>query len=404
MPITEQHIDLSDPTRSSTRCRTPRSRSCARRIPCTGIPSPTERRFWAVTRYDGHPASSTATSTLLLRARRHLARGPAPGPDQGTQVDDRHGPAASRPAARADQRRFTPRAVGVWSGPGPDRRQDRSSTRHWPVRSDSTSCARSPRRSRCRCSPRSSGAAVRAPRDHRDRRPAAGHPGPGVRVGHDRPAHELLPFSSPAALEMFEFGRRLAAARRKNPGPDIITQLAFEPLTQQEFDTYFVLLATAGNETTRHTITHGLLALLEHPDAARAAALAIRRWADPPPTRCCAGRRPCTTSAGPRPSTPSCAARRSTPATRSRPGSPRGIATRTRSRIRSVRHPPFAQPAHGVRAGRDPPLPRRPPRPDGDPDHVRGAARAGRPRSSSTDRPSGCARTSSTGSNGCRSG
>jgi cytochrome P450 len=79
-------------------------------------------------------------------------------------------------------------------------------------------------------------------------------------------AHRHLPFSSPAALEMFEFGRRLAAERRKEPKNDIITQLAFEPLTQREFDVYFVLLATAGNETTRHTITHGLLALLEHPD------------------------------------------------------------------------------------------------------------------------------------------
>ncbi len=65
---------------------------------------------------------------------------------------------------------------------------------------------------------------------------------------------------------MFEFARKMAAARRKNPGNDIITQLAFEPLTQREFDVYFVLLATAGNETTRHTITHGLLALLEHPE------------------------------------------------------------------------------------------------------------------------------------------
>jgi cytochrome P450 len=79
-------------------------------------------------------------------------------------------------------------------------------------------------------------------------------------------SHRLLPFSSPAAKEMFEFGRKMAAARRKAPGDDIITQLAFEPLNQREFDVYFVLLATAGNETTRHTITHGLLALLEHPD------------------------------------------------------------------------------------------------------------------------------------------
>ena len=79
-------------------------------------------------------------------------------------------------------------------------------------------------------------------------------------------SHRLLPFSSPAAAEMFEYGRGLAAARRKEPRDDVITQLAFEPLNQREFDVYFVLLATAGNETTRHTISHGLLALLEHPD------------------------------------------------------------------------------------------------------------------------------------------
>jgi cytochrome P450 len=104
-------------------------------------------------------------------------------------------------------------------------------------------------------------------------------------------AHRHLPFSSPAALEMFEFGRRLAAERRKEPKNDIITQLAHEPLTRREYDVYFVLLATAGNETTRHTITHGLLALLEHPDEmerlradaslSQTAAEEMLRWATP---------------------------------------------------------------------------------------------------------------------------
>jgi cytochrome P450 len=55
-----------------------------------------------------------------------------------------------------------------------------------------------------------------------------------------------------------------------------------------------VLLATAGNETTRHTITHGLLALLEHPEELerlrdagddlalrRSAAEEMLRWATP---------------------------------------------------------------------------------------------------------------------------
>jgi cytochrome P450 len=62
-------------------------------------------------------------------------------------------------------------------------------------------------------------------------------------------AHRMLPFSSPVAQEMFEFGRKLADARRKNPRDDIITVLVNADLTQREFDVYF-----------------GLLALLEYPD------------------------------------------------------------------------------------------------------------------------------------------
>jgi cytochrome P450 len=104
-------------------------------------------------------------------------------------------------------------------------------------------------------------------------------------------AHRHLPFSSPAALEMFAFGRELAEARRREPRDDIMTQLVQAGLTQREMDVYFVLLATAGNETTRHTISHGLLALLEHPDELerlradaalfKPAAEEMLRWATP---------------------------------------------------------------------------------------------------------------------------
>lgn len=117
-----------------------------------------------------------------------------------------------------------------------------------------------------------------------------GNQDPEYATGEDD-AHRHLPFSSPAALEMFEFGRGLAAERRKEPRDDIVTQLAFEPLTQQEYDVYFLLLATAGNETTRHTITHGMLALMEHPDQLErlrsdrslldSAANEMLRWATP---------------------------------------------------------------------------------------------------------------------------
>jgi cytochrome P450 len=88
----------------------------------------------------------------------------------------------------------------------------------------------------------------------------------------DSDQYKHLPFRSPAALEVFEYGRRLARERRGGDGEDLVSKLVNrtpadgEPLTATEFDNYFLLLVVAGNETTRHTISHSMLALLEHPE------------------------------------------------------------------------------------------------------------------------------------------
>jgi cytochrome P450 len=82
-----------------------------------------------------------------------------------------------------------------------------------------------------------------------------------------------VPFRSPAALEVFEYGFRLAAQRRGGPGTDLVSKLVNTtpedgiPLSDLDYQNYFALLIIAGNETTRHTISHTVRALASHPQA-----------------------------------------------------------------------------------------------------------------------------------------
>ena len=82
----------------------------------------------------------------------------------------------------------------------------------------------------------------------------------------------LLPFRSPAALEVFEYGFELAAQRKGKDGDDLVSKLVNQvpedgvPLSERDFRNYFLLLVVAGNETTRHAISHSMKALIDHPD------------------------------------------------------------------------------------------------------------------------------------------
>lgn len=88
----------------------------------------------------------------------------------------------------------------------------------------------------------------------------------------DTEEFRLLPFRSPAARAVFDYASHIRAERLRRPTDDIISGMLAEdaggrPLTELEFQNFFLLLIVAGNETTRHTISHGLLALLDHPEA-----------------------------------------------------------------------------------------------------------------------------------------
>jgi cytochrome P450 len=87
----------------------------------------------------------------------------------------------------------------------------------------------------------------------------------------DSEKYRLIPFRSPAALELFAYGDELARERAGKDGTDLVSVLVNNPmsdgvpLTERDFHTNFLLLVVAGNETTRHTISHTFNNLLQNP-------------------------------------------------------------------------------------------------------------------------------------------
>ena len=71
-------------------------------------------------------------------------------------------------------------------------------------------------------------------------------------------------------MYLHQVANALAAQRRENPGNDLISALVLaevdgDRLTDAEVAAFFVLLAVAGNDTTRQASSHALKALTDHP-------------------------------------------------------------------------------------------------------------------------------------------
>ena len=92
-------------------------------------------------------------------------------------------------------------------------------------------------------------------------------------LGGEDPEYALpLEESRQVFLDMFVYANGLAEGRRDHPQNDLISAILHgtvdgEQLSVPEFDSFFLLLSLAGNETTRNLISHGMLLLLEHPEA-----------------------------------------------------------------------------------------------------------------------------------------
>ena len=100
-----------------------------------------------------------------------------------------------------------------------------------------------------------------------------------------------------ATMSMFSYAQALGEDRLQHPGDDLSSimmhaEVDGERLSAQEFGSFFILLAVAGNETTRNAISHGMRALTQYPDqkkiwwdnwdsTTKTAVDEIVRWATP---------------------------------------------------------------------------------------------------------------------------
>ncbi len=111
-------------------------------------------------------------------------------------------------------------------------------------------------------------------------------------IGYDDP--EYGGDGQAAAAELVGYAMTMAEERRGCPRDDIVTKLVHAQvdggqLSSDEFGFFVILLAVAGNETTRNAISHGMLAFLDHPDQwelfqaerPESAVDEIVRWATP---------------------------------------------------------------------------------------------------------------------------
>jgi cytochrome P450 len=94
-------------------------------------------------------------------------------------------------------------------------------------------------------------------------------------IGSDDPEFEYVGSDYKlASSEMFGYATKLAERVRRCPAEDLGTALLHaevdgQRLSELEYNSFFLLLAVAGNETTRTVTTNGMLNLIEHPDQRR---------------------------------------------------------------------------------------------------------------------------------------
>ncbi len=87
----------------------------------------------------------------------------------------------------------------------------------------------------------------------------------------DTDAYRRYPFRSPYGKQLWDLGRQVVRDRLAEPGDDLLSRLLRaevdgDRLSEVDLDNFFSIMVVAGNETTRISIAHGVLAFCQYPD------------------------------------------------------------------------------------------------------------------------------------------
>ncbi len=88
----------------------------------------------------------------------------------------------------------------------------------------------------------------------------------------DTDAYRLMPFRSPAGVELYDYAQQLMAERERSGESPGVLGLLLQPdvdgnvMSQREFQNFFCLAVAAGNDTTRYSIAAAIHAVTQQPE------------------------------------------------------------------------------------------------------------------------------------------
>ncbi|MET7472807.1 cytochrome P450 [Streptomyces sp. NPDC005648] len=294
-PALPEGFDFTDPDLLQARVPLPEFAELRRAEPVRWVPQPggiagfQDEGYWAVTRHadvkyvSTHPELfSSYLNTAIIRFHEHMQRDAI---DAQRLILLNMDPPEHTRVRQIVQRIFTPRAIRALE----ERLRDRAHTiaagaRAHPGPFDFVTEVA------CELPLQAIAELIGIPQDDRSKI----FDWSNKMISYDDPEYAITEeIGAQSAAELIAYAMNMSADRKQCPAKDIVTTLVAAEdqgnLNSDEFGFFVLMLAVAGNETTRNAITHGMHAFLTHPEQwelykrerPATAAEEIVRWATP---------------------------------------------------------------------------------------------------------------------------